>query len=165
MFLNSQTWFLQILEKIGQETKKLWRIYCALTWNSPIFDHLSKISTIFPFDQVSISIKFNSSMVKDDSYQFWRRLVEKQKNKCRFYCALTWNSPIFDHLSKISTIFSFDKIFILIRYCSSIFKDDSYKFWRGLVKKQKIMAILLCSNMKFADNQSFIQYFDHFSIR
>ena len=84
LFLNSQRWFLTILVKIGQETKKLWRIYCALTWNSPIFDHLSKISTFFPFDQISISIKFNSSMVKDDSYQVWRRLVKKRKSYGEF---------------------------------------------------------------------------------
>ena len=77
-FLNGKRWFLPILAEIGQERKMLWRLYCALTWNSPIFDHFSKISTIFPFDQISISIKFFSLMVKDHSYKFWRRLVKKQ---------------------------------------------------------------------------------------
>ena len=83
-FLNCKRWFLPSLAEIGQETKKLWQIYCALTWNSPIFDHLSEISTIFSFDQVSNSIKFNSPMVKDDSYQFWWRLVKKQNSYGEF---------------------------------------------------------------------------------
>ena len=84
LFLDGQRWFLSNLAKIGHETKKLWRFYCALTWNLSIFDHLSMISIIFPFDQILISIKFCSSMVKDDSYQIWRRLVMKQKSYCDF---------------------------------------------------------------------------------
>ena len=84
LFLHSQRWFLPNSAKIGLETKKLWRFYCALTWYLPIFDHLSKISTIFPFHQISILVKSCSSMVKDDSYQIWRRLVMKQKSYCDF---------------------------------------------------------------------------------
>ena len=80
LFLNGQRWFLPNLAKIGHETKKLLRFYCALTWYLSIFDHLSKISTIFPFDQVSVLIKFCSLMLEDDSYQIWRRLVHKQES-------------------------------------------------------------------------------------
>ena len=37
-------------------------------------------STIFPFDKISISIKFFSTLFKDDTVQVWWRLVHKQKS-------------------------------------------------------------------------------------
>ena len=67
------------LVKIGQETKSNEILLCS-NIKFPYFRPFIHDFDYFPFDQISISINYFCSIVKDVSYKFWRRLVKKQKS-------------------------------------------------------------------------------------